>query len=292
MHSTHASLAGALGAALLLASAPALAGPREECLEAHSRAQDQRERGQLARARQTFLACAQSSCPALVQADCAKTGDELGQLVPTVTFSARDASAADLPATSVFVDDVLVASRLDDGKTYELDPGRHVVRWVHDGRETSTKVILSQGEKGRLLVATFAGSSVAAGARRDHEAPHEAAEVVEPPRAEPSRSRVPLVVAGVGGAGMIAGGVLLGVGLANVPSRCSVSTHDCAGPSNDPALGDASSGVRLANLGLAIGVTGAVTLVTGLVWYFLTPPTWRDARATHARSPSPFVVTF
>ena len=74
------------------------AGSREECVEAHGRAQDQRERGQLARARQTFLSCAQSSCPSLVQADCAKSNDELGQLVPSVTFSARDSSAIRPPS--------------------------------------------------------------------------------------------------------------------------------------------------------------------------------------------------
>ena len=31
--------------------------------------------------------------------------------------------------------------------------------------------------------------------------------------------------------------------------------------------------MRLANAGLAIGITGAVTLIGGLVWYFVSKPT-------------------
>ncbi len=65
--------------------------------------------------------------------------------MPSVTFSARDGSAADLPVTTVYVDDTLMTSRLDDGRTYELDPGKHTVRFVHEGKETSLKVVLNQG---------------------------------------------------------------------------------------------------------------------------------------------------
>src|SRR5687767_8684398 len=117
--STTSSFA-ALSALVLFSTTTIAAGPKdgtkEDCLDAHGRAQEQRERGQLTRARQTFLACAQPACPGLVQADCAKNAEELAQLVPTITFSARDASAADLPQTSVHVDGALVASRLEDGR--------------------------------------------------------------------------------------------------------------------------------------------------------------------------------
>jgi len=277
MHSKRV-IASAVASAFLLVALPATAGPREECLEAHSRAQDLREKGQLARARQTFLACAQSTCPSLVQADCAKSSDELGQLVPTVTFSARDSAAADLPNTTVYVDDALVTSRLDDGKTYELDPGKHVVRYVHDGKEMSLKVVLSQGEKGRLLVATFL--SATSPSRREPE-------LTEPPRAEGSRSAFPLVLAGIGGAALIGGSILAGVGASSIPSSCSLSTHACAAPPGDPAINDAASGTRLANAGIAIGIGGAVVLVGGLVWYFVQPTS--DSRRGKTFSP---LITF
>src|ERR1700733_12585341 len=78
---------------------------KDECLEAHGRGQDQRDSGRLTLARQTFLTCAQSACPALVQADCARFGEELDRVVPTVSFAARDTTGGDLPDAVVYVDD-------------------------------------------------------------------------------------------------------------------------------------------------------------------------------------------
>lgn len=265
-------LSVALTLATTFVATTSAAAPREECVDAHGRAQDLRERGQLARARQTFLTCAQSSCPNVVQQDCARFSEELAQLVPSVTFGARDSSAADLPNTTVYVDDVLLATRLDDGRSYELDPGKHVVRYVHDGKETSLKIVLNQGERGRLLVATFVDK---APAPRREAAP---AETTEPPANEPRRSVLPLVIAGLGAAAAVTGGVLYAVGSSSVPDACTVSTRECATAPNDPALGKAESGVRLSNTGLAIGITGAVTLVGGVVWYLLQPSSTPDSR--------------
>jgi len=254
----------ALAATILLLPTTSAAGSREECVDAHSRAQDLRERGQLAQARRTFLTCAQSSCPSVVQQDCARFSEELAQLVPSVTFGARDANAADLPATTVYVDDAILATRLDDGKSYELDPGKHVVRYVHDGKETTLRVVLNQGERGRLLVATFLDKSPP---RRERETP----ETVEPPVTESHRSALPLVFAGLGAAAAVTGGVLYAVGNGSVPDNCTVSTKECASAPNDPSLSKAESGVRLANTGLAIGISGAVTLVGGIIWYLVQP---------------------
>jgi len=256
------------------------AGAREECVESHGRAQDLRERGQLARARQTFLTCAQSSCPTVVQQDCARFSEELAQLVPTVTFGARDANAADLPTTTVYVDDALVATRLDDGRTYELDPGKHVIRYVHDGKETSLKVVLNQGERGRLLVATFLDRS--APPKREA-APADTAEAATSNEAR--RPLFPLVVAGIGAAAAITGGALFAVGSSSVPDACSMSTKECATAPNDPAIGKAESGVRLANTGLAVGIGGAVTLLGGLVWYLVQPASTPDSRRARIGGP-------
>ena len=258
-------ISAALLFAICLVPSTSAAGAREECVDAHGRGQDQRDRGQLARARQTFLACAQGSCPIIVQQDCSRFGDELAQLVPTVTFSARDASATDLPATMVYVDEVLVATRLDDGRSYELDPGKHVVRYVHEGRDTTLKVVLNQGERGRLLIATFLDRGAP---RHEREA---VAETTEPPSTESKRSVFPLVVAGVGVAAAVIGAALLAWGSGNIPSSCSASTNECAVAPNDPAIANAESGMRLANTGLAIGIGGVVTLIGGLVWYFAQP---------------------
>jgi hypothetical protein len=279
MRKSSLPMSAALLLAVCLVPATSYATPREECVDAHGRAQDLRERGQLARARQMFLTCAQSSCPSLVQQDCAKFSEELAQLVPTVSFGARDSNAADLPSTSVYVDDSLVATRLDDGRAYEIDPGKHVIRYVHDGRETTLKVVLNQGERGRLLVATFLDRS--APPRRERET----AETTEPPANESKRSVLPLIVAGVGAAAAATGGVLFAIGSGSVPDQCSMATKECAAPPNDPSLAKAESGVRLANTGLAIGISGAVALVGGLVWYLVQPARTPDSRRARIGAP-------
>ena len=106
----------------------------------------------------------------------------------------------------------------------------------------------------------------------------ENADTVEPPSNEKRRSALPLVLAGLGAAAAVTGGVLFAVGSASVPDQCSTSTRECAAPPNDPAIAKAESGVRLANTGLAVGITGAVTLLGGLVWYFVQPSTSPDSR--------------
>ena len=247
--------------AVVFTSRVAWASSKDECVEAHGRGQDQREKGQLVRARQTFMSCAQSSCPNLIQGDCARFGEELSRLVPSVSFGARDARGGDLAATSVYVDDALVATRLDDGRSFDLDPGKHVVRFVHDGGETTLKVVLSQGDRGRSVVATFADVNAGPGPVKEAPAAPSA----------PSRPVLPLVVAGVGAVALVTGGVMMAVGLHQVPSGCSVSSKECAAPPGDPSFAAASQGVSFANVGLGIGLGGAVAMVSGLVWYVAQP---------------------
>jgi hypothetical protein len=237
------------------------AASKEECLEAHGRGQDLRDAGKLTSARQTFLMCAQSSCPAIIQADCARFSEELDRLVPTVSFAARDPGGVDLPDTTVYVDDQLVTMRLDDGKSYDLDPGKHAVRFVHEGRETTVTVVINQGEKGRSVLANFAGPLD----------PSRAMPTLPPSGAQGKRPVGPLLVAGLGAGALIAGAVLVTAGLKEVPSNCSMGSRQCVAPPGDPSFDQAHRGVALANLGLGIGGGGAAVLVGSVVWYFLQP---------------------
>ena len=263
------AITAAMAAALFVSLPPSVcsATAKDECIDAHSRGQDARGKGQLTRARQLFLACAQSSCPTLIQGDCARFGEDIERLLPTVSFVARDSHSVDLPNTSVYVDDVLVTGRLDDGKAFEADPGKHVIRFVHDGKETTLKVVLNQGEKGRVLSATFASASAPA-------APTTAtATAATPAPPAPSRSAFPLVVAGFGGAALVTGGVLFALGLNKVPANCSVASKDCAAPPGDAAFNDAHNGMSMANVGAGVAIGGAVVLITGLVLYLTSHPT-------------------
>jgi hypothetical protein len=266
-----------------LAAEPAWAAPKDkdECIDAHSRGQDLRERGLLTRARQVFLSCAQSSCPGLIQGDCARFGEDMERLVPTVSFSARDANATDLPNTSVYVDEVLVATRLDEGKPYEVDPGRHSIRFVHEGKETKLSAVLIQGEKGRVLIATFLDRGVGAPT-----SPR------EPPVSQAKRPIFPLIVAGLGAAAAATGGVLLGLALQKVPSRCSMASKECAAPPGDPSFAEAQSAASQANIGLGVGIGGAAMLVGGLLWYAVQPASLPKAETGRAALVQPLVQPF
>lgn len=259
---------------------------KNACIEAHSRGQDARDQGKLSVARKLFMTCAQSSCPALVQNDCARFADDLERYQPWLSFTARDAQGHDLPDTTVYVDDVLVLTQLEDGKPLEVDPGKHVVRFVHGDREQVLTVVVSSGEKGRRIVGTF--ESEAPSTTGSGEATAEA-----PTAAEPSQPKAALgarVMIGASAA-VIASGVALGVvGLTSVPDNCSVSTHDCAAPPGDSTFGEASDAVKLSNIGWAVTGLGTAALAASIVWYVrsksaddseqtVTPAPWATSTA-------------
>lgn len=262
-------------ASILLAATVASAAPpsKEECVEAHGKGQDAREAGQFSQAGKYFLTCAQATCPALVQSDCARFVDDMTRLQPSVTFVARDSAQNDLPDTAVFIDGTQVSSRLGDGKAHDIDPGRHDIRFVHAGKEITLNVVVNQGEKGRALVGLFpTASSATPAVATPVGATPLPTPLPGPATPDAKRSAGPLVLVGVGAAALVAGGVLLGVGLGKVPATCSLSTNECAAPPNDPVFATASSGVSMANIGAVVGAVGGATMIGSLIWYFAQTP--------------------
>jgi hypothetical protein len=252
----------ALAALLDSGSAAADDAPKDVCIDAHSRGQDAREQGKISMARMLFITCAQSQCPALVQDDCARFADELNRLQPWLNFAARDVQGNDLPDTAVYVDEQLLLTRLDDGKPHAVDPGKHLVRFSHAGRDEAVTVVVGAGEKGRTVTATFAtppsGSDAAPVAREA-----QAASAAQTSRPRGARALV------IGGAALAAVGSTLGIiGLARVPESCSLSSHDCAAPPGDPSFDDAAKAVRISNVGWSAAGIGAAALAAGLVWFF------------------------
>ncbi len=233
---------------------------KDACVEAHSQGQDAREQGRVTLARKLFLSCAQSSCPALVQGDCARFADELERYQPWLSFAARDTQGHDLPDTAVYLDEALLITRLDEGRPHEVDPGRHVVRFSHAGRDQVVTVIVGSGEKGRTIVGTFDLVKALPSASASAELSRSAA---------PSRPRplAPRLLMGAGAVVAVTGVALAVTGLLRVPANCSLSSHDCAAPPGDKTLDDASKAVRLNNIGWAIGGIGLAALVGGTVWY-------------------------
>jgi hypothetical protein len=242
---------------------------KQSCLEAHGQGQDEKEQGHITLARGFFAACAQPTCPALVKDDCARLLDEVDRAQPSIGFSARDASGSDLPDSSVFIDGVLVISRLD-GIWHDIDPGMHIVRFEHGGRRQEHDIIVAAGEKGRVIVGVFDDPQPAAPARTL--------------RVRARRIGRALAI-GASAALVGVGGTLLIVGLGRVPDKCSLAEHECAAPPGDAAFHEASRAVRLSNVGWAVAGVGLAALGASLIWYFKAAKATEHARRSHIVTP-------
>ena len=251
-------------AAAMLASGVAHAGgdTKEECVDAHSRGQDAKDQGKLSLARKLFLTCAQPSCPSVVQSDCARFADDLTRQQPSLTFAARDGNGADLPDTTVYVDDSLVVTRLD-GKPHDVDPGTHTVKFSNNGKDQVVTIVVGAGEKARAVTATF-GSPTPTDSKGSKESAVEVKKPSGPRTTHPFGAKAAMI----GGAVIAAGGVGLAFyGLSKVPAVCDTGTHQCAAPPGDPVFNDANQAMRLSSIGWAVGGIGVAALAGGIVWY-------------------------
>lgn len=255
-------------AVLIAISVPVFAGPsKEDCVDAYGKGQDAKEAGKISLARKLFLTCAQPSCPNLVQGDCARFADELSRMQPTISLVARDSSGADLPDTTVYIDDVLIVTRLDDGKPHEIDPGKHVVKFSNGGRDRVITVVIGVGEQGRTVAAQFDSPVSATPAHPMltlQQDPGATRRPRGPKTTHPGGSKVLIY----GGAALAIGGAGLGIfELTRVPSNCSVSTHQCAAPPGDPSIASARSAMENANIGWMVGAVGIAAVAGGITWY-------------------------
>lgn len=239
----------------------ALAEPsKEECLDAHSRGQDAKDQGKLTLARKLFLSCAQSACPQLVSNDCARFADDLGRQQPSVSLAARDGSGNDLPDTTVYIDDMLVATRLDDGKPHEVDPGKHVIRFNNGGHDESVTMVIGSGEQGRSVAVVFGAKPSSS----SNMSAHVATRPEVPKTVHPTGSRA-LMIGGF--AVTIVGAAFGAYELTRVPSQCSISTNQCAAAPGDPVFADAQSAMSDANIGWVVTGVGLAAAIGGTIWY-------------------------
>ncbi len=252
--------------AILATIAPAVATAgeltKEECLDAHGRGQDAKEQGKLTLARKLFLTCAQPACPQLVSNDCARFADDLGRQQPSVNLAARDGNGNDLPDTTVYIDDVLVATRLDDGRSHDVDPGKHVVKFTNGDHDKVITIVIGSGEQGRTVAAVFGAPKPGAPAGMGRPT---SARPAPPPDTHPTGARA-LMFGGL--AVTVAGAAFGAYELTRVPEACSVATNQCAAAPGDPVFGDAQSAVHLANLGWVATGVGLAAAIGGTIWYY------------------------
>jgi hypothetical protein len=136
---------------------------KEACFRAADDGQHLRTTRKLVTARDQFIRCARSVCPALVRKDCAEWLSEVQVTLPSVVFAARDAEGRDIFDVHVSVDGSLVADKLD-GTAILVDPGAHVFRFAWEGNgEVEQQTVIREGEKSRILSVSFPRSEKAGG---------------------------------------------------------------------------------------------------------------------------------
>jgi hypothetical protein len=132
-------------------AAPAAVDPKQACIAAVEQGQTERDDGKYRQARASFLACAQDTCPRVIQQSCTKWLRELDESAPTIVLAAKDEQGNDLTDVNVTFDGSPFVTQLD-GKPVEVDAGEHLIRFDRDGRTpVEQKLLLRAGEKARLV---------------------------------------------------------------------------------------------------------------------------------------------
>jgi len=183
-------------ALLLHVAGPAQAEPEAAaCVDAHARAQLERNGGHFRASKDQLLVCADPACPALVRRDCIGWLDDLSQSMPSIVVVGRQADGRDVSGVELSVDGK--PAGVLDGKPIEIDPGDHALACrAPDGRTTETRVVISAAERERGIVCSFPAEA----RPLPRPAPHTPASAPAP------SAKLPVAVWILGGAGVVAAG--------------------------------------------------------------------------------------
>jgi hypothetical protein len=201
-------------AALLLAGGLAHGGDptTADCLAASAASLDADNEHRLRDERAQLRVCAAASCPTEIRAECVRRAAEVSAQIPTIAFSALDASGGDVRAVRVIMDGETLAEQLE-GQPFSIDPGEHTFTFEAAGRAPVTKqFVVVEGQKDRREVIVFGAAlpsspgSAPAGERRSPAAPPDVARRQTMPGLDTQRA-VALLAAGVGVVGVGLGAV-------------------------------------------------------------------------------------
>jgi hypothetical protein len=253
MMSRALATAGLACVLLVGASAQAHAQPSavEVCVSQHVEAQRARLRGELLRAREQLLMCAQSGCPALVANDCTTWLTEVEASVPTIVLAVADAEGRDVRDVKVVANGRPLAEHLD-GKAIALDPGSYELTFEAEGHTPlGTQLTIHQAEKNRIVRVQLARAPAADGANRG----------------------IPVLSYVLGGVAVVGLGTFAYFGLRGA-SEHGDAEESCA-PECPRAKVDAiERHYGIADVGLGVGIASAAAAV---IVYFVSQPSGHAA---------------
>jgi hypothetical protein len=252
-----------MGSSLCAHAAPPAPPPIDKvidkaaCLDAVQKGQTLRDGRMLVEARDQFRVCARAECPEVVRADCTTWVGELDAAMPTVVLAAKDAAGKDVVDVEVSADGQAIARTLDGGPV-AVDPGMHTFRFARaDGSTATQPVLVNAGEKlkavGVVLSAPVPVSDVGA---------------TPPPSSSPptSMSTQRLAAYVVGGAGIVAVGVGIGVAFA-----AKGADNDAKNETGPARVSDSASAVSEGTAATVVMGVGAAMAAAGVVLWLTAP---------------------
>jgi hypothetical protein len=203
------TIALALAIAFGLAAGNASADDTDDCSRAYELGQRFRQQSKLLEARSELVICAQDRCPAVLRKDCVGWLADVAEATPAIAIQARGIDGCDRPLAIAWIDGSLI-SHGAEGRPIELDPGPHTVRVEIDGAMVEQTVVVSGGDRRRVVTLSTAGTAASCGVVAP--SPFKLDATV-PPQRERARP-VPALVYVLGGAGLVGLGVSGGFGIA------------------------------------------------------------------------------
>ena len=247
---------------LFLLSLPCLAQTagaptsKDGCGAAFEEAQRLQGQGKLIASQAKLIECSQATCPPFLVRECVAAYDRLTASVPTITLVARDETGTPLTDVAVSVDGTAVADQIG-GRAFSIDPGVHEFRFEYTGKVVTVRVLLSEGEKNKPVVAEFVLHEPAPGGERPADTTPK----------EPAREGggIPTATYILGGAGIAALGA--GVAFRLVAASSYNDLLDTCSP-NCSSGEVASVRTKYVISTVGFGVGAAALIGAGAIWAF------------------------
>jgi hypothetical protein len=202
--------------------------------------------GKLFSAKEEFIACAQSSCPKVLQSDCIDWLKRVEEAMPTVLLRVVGAKGDDLPEAVAILDGKPFT--LGSGLPIALDPGTHELRVDYRREQKRLSFLVFESDKKKPVQVQF-GQAIA--------------DPTPPP--QPRVSLFPAWV-GIATAGVFA--VTTGVFWVWGRSERGTLANGCAKTSNCPESDISSSRTKLIVGDIALGAA-VVGGAFGLAWLLI-----------------------
>ncbi len=253
----HASF-GAFAAlsALALFAPKARADEKATCVGSYERSQVLRHKGELKKAREEMRVCSRAVCPALVRNDCMSWLEQVDATYPSIVIRA-ERDGAEIASVRVTIDGDVKATRLD-GKSLELDPGEHALKFETDGETAITMpLLIREGEKNRVIPVRFGAAKPASeGGAKDSAA---TTSTVRP---------VPTGVYVFGALGVVGIASFAVLGAVGRGDESSLKNTGCSPNCAQADIDSVRTKYHMADISLGVGVA---SLGVAAVWYALRP---------------------